>query len=353
MPVKKLEEELNYFRHHFADLASSEASKVTSCPVTRKERSALKITFSGRPAIYSSAIEAIFYRELGEKFSKDDDRQTARLASNIVWQNLHGAVPALSEEISRAEILPPLGYIDQIDLLLKLIDGQQNSPFWGLIVGEWNPGYHEHEEFEFSAVKQVKFACACRSSYEFNDMLKAAKRDGLVELTGDENTDQYWAKITRSGYERIQSLDDRQSYRQAFIAMWFDKSMEQVCDQAIIPAIVDAGYEAYRIDRDLSSGDQITNEILAQIRRSRLLVADMNHGDQGARGNVYFEAGFALGLGIPVFFTVNESQKKKVHFDTQQYPHTLWRHEDYEGFRKDLASAIEARLGAGPLKKSS
>ena len=35
----------------------------------------------------------------------------------------------------------------------------------------------------------------------------------------------------------------------------------------------------------------------------------------GARGGVYFEAGFALGLGKTVFLTCREDRTKAVHFD--------------------------------------
>ena len=46
--------------------------------------------------------------------------------------------------------------------------------------------------------------------------------------------------------------------------------------------------------------DKIDDEIIGEIRRSRFLVADFTHGDKGARGSVYYEAGFAYGLGLPV-----------------------------------------------------
>lgn len=56
----------------------------------------------------------------------------------------------------------------------------------------------------------------------------------------------------------------------------------------------------------------------AEIRRSRFLVADFTHDKkQGARGSVYYEAGFAHGLNIPVIFTARDGTKP--HFDTSAY----------------------------------
>ena len=65
--------------------------------------------------------------------------------------------------------------------------------------------------------------------------------------------------------------------------------------------IEDAGYQALRIDKK-EDVVKIDDEIISEIRRSRFLVADFTQGNDGARGGVYFEAGFALGLGIPVIF---------------------------------------------------
>ncbi|MHC4124718.1 MAG: nucleoside 2-deoxyribosyltransferase, partial [Planctomycetota bacterium] len=42
------------------------------------------------------------------------------------------------------------------------------------------------------------------------------------------------------------------------------------------------------------------------------------------RGGVYFEAGFAKGLGREVIFTVKEDDVEKLHFDTRQYNHIVY-----------------------------
>ena len=55
--------------------------------------------------------------------------------------------------------------------------------------------------------------------------------------------------------------------------MWFDLSMDEAYQNGIQPAIEDAGYEAVRIDRK-DHNNKIDDEIIAEIRRSRFLVAD-------------------------------------------------------------------------------
>ncbi|HZU50969.1 MAG TPA: hypothetical protein VE968_03750 [Sphingomicrobium sp.] len=120
--------------------------------------------------------------------------------------------------------------------------------------------------------------------------------------------------------------------------------------KGIEPAIREAGYEPLRIDRK-EHLNKIDDEIIAEIRRSRFLVADFTHGDTGARGGVYYEAGFAHGLNIPVIFTCRADAIDKVHFDTRQYNHITWATPDE--LKERLAKRITATLGDGSLKKAT
>ncbi len=156
--------------------------------------------------------------------------------------------------------------------------------------------------------------------------------------------------LTVEGYSHLEELErGATDSSQAFAAMWFDDSMENVWREGIKRGVEDAGYEALRIDRK-EYADKIDDEIIAEIRRSRFVVADFTHGDDGARGGVYYEAGFARGLGIRVFFTCRKDVIEKVHFDTRQYNHIVW--ETPEELRRNLAKRIAAVVGYGPHRNS-
>lgn len=58
-----------------------------------------------------------------------------------------------------------------------------------------------------------------------------------------------------------------------------------------------------------------------QIRRSKFLVADFTV----QRGGVYFEAGFAYGLGIPVIWSCKKTDLVNLHFDIRQYNFIDWK----------------------------
>lgn len=154
--------------------------------------------------------------------------------------------------------------------------------------------------------------------------------------------------ITVNGHARLAELNKTfTDSSQAFVAMWFDPSMEPVWREGMEPAIRDAGYEPLRIDLK-PHANKIDDEIIAEIRRSRFIVADFTHGKKGARGSVYYEDGFAHGLNTQVIFTCRKDMLDDIHFDTRQYPHILW--EKPEELRHQLAKRISAVVGDGPLR---
>ena len=157
--------------------------------------------------------------------------------------------------------------------------------------------------------------------------------------------------LTFTGYARLSELAERDTKSsRAFVAMWFDNSMEDLWEKGIEPGIKDAGYDADRIDRS-EHVNKIDDEIIAKIRRCRFVVADFTHGRGGARGGVYYEAGFAHGMNIPVIFSCKKSIIKKIHFDTRQYNHIVW--ETPAELREKLANRIAAVIGDGPNKNDT
>ena len=160
-------------------------------------------------------------------------------------------------------------------------------------------------------------------------------------------------QLTVEGYMHLSELKQANpESTRAFIAMWFGEpgdekeSMDNAC-QSMELAIREAGYEPIRIDK-LNHLNKIDDEIIAEIRRSRFIVADFTQGKSGARGGVYFEAGFAKGLNIEVIFTCRKDSIEDVHFDTRQYRHIVW--ETPEELRTELRNSICANIGQGPIK---
>jgi hypothetical protein len=167
--------------------------------------------------------------------------------------------------------------------------------------------------------------------------------------------------LTLRGWEIAERL--RQQVvegRQAFIAMWFHPGMDQAFEAGFAPALRECGYQPFRIDRSPHE-NKIDDEIIANIRKSRILISDLT----GARPNVFYETGFAAGLGRKVLFTchaqhvghylacqphsetppapISESwfdQISRLAFDVRQYPVLRWHSPD--DLKKQLKDRIEA-----------
>ena len=128
---------------------------------------------------------------------------------------------------------------------------------------------------------------------------------------------------------------------QVFVAMWFSDGMRDAYDRGIAPGIRDAGFDPLRIDEKLDV-DKIDDAILAEIDKSRFVVADMTHGANGVRGSVYYEAGYARGLGRDVIYCCRKDCVDGLPFDTRQHRHIVW--EAPEELRNELADSIRGRV---------
>jgi hypothetical protein len=103
-----------------------------------------------------------------------------------------------------------------------------------------------------------------------------------------------------------------------------------------IAAALPAPLSAYRVENDHSAVN-ITDEIVANIRRARFVVADLTC----ARPNVYFEAGLAMGLGKPVVFTRRAGET--AHFDVAAYKIIEWAPGELSAFTAALTNHLVAR----------
>ena len=149
-------------------------------------------------------------------------------------------------------------------------------------------------------------------------------------------------EITVKGHAHVAEQSTKKDLSQCFVAMWFDDSMNPAYEEGIKKAVEECGYKPLRIDlkKDVN---KIDDEIIAEIRRSRFVVADFTHDEKGDRGAVYYEAGFAYGLGLEVIYSCRKAPKNELNFDTRQYHHILW--ETPEDLRKQLRDRIRARVG--------
>jgi hypothetical protein len=140
------------------------------------------------------------------------------------------------------------------------------------------------------------------------------------------NKDNFSIQLTPSGWAEVASLVNSGTRPpKAFTAMWFNPEVANAYELAIKKAVTESGYASVRIDQQEYNGI-IDDAIVAEIRRSHFVICDFT----GNRPGVYFEAGFALGLGKQTIFTCRNTKKdkRKLHFDTNHYNYIFWNTEE-------------------------
>ena len=120
----------------------------------------------------------------------------------------------------------------------------------------------------------------------------------------------------------------------AFVAMQFGDDTKTL-REAIRTAISSVGYHADFID-EVEHNDFISIVIMEHIRKSRFVVADLSHQNNGA----YFEEGYAMGLGKPVIQLCKDDIK--LHFDIAQKNTIMWK--SVEEIPERLANRIKATI---------
>jgi len=126
-----------------------------------------------------------------------------------------------------------------------------------------------------------------------------------------------------------------------FVAMSFSEEHSPIYIEGIKPAVVEAGYRPVWM-KDVLTNEDINYRMAVEIRKAQFLIADFT----GLKAGVYFEAGFALGLGRDVFWTTKADDLGKIHFDTNHYQHIVWN--SYDDLKLKLSDKIVALLGYGP-----
>lgn len=174
--------------------------------------------------------------------------------------------------------------------------------------------------------------CWAQNSSEVRYIVKdyLEKQKGFITFNGTP-------RITPDGWEFL----EKQKYnipnsQICFVAMWFDSSMNQLWE-VLKSSILNAGYKPIRVDKHLHIS-RIDDEIISLIRQSKFIVADYT----GQRAGVYFESGFALGLGINVFWLCDKEDSENLHFDTNHYNFIFWEKEKLNRLKDNLTTRIIA-----------
>lgn len=285
-----------------------------------------------------------------------------RLTTEILRSNLMGACPKFtSNEIPENDDAAPLTVVEKYNAFLLVLsncypkigsDFRIKDIYQGDVGRKLQAGIGSENPYDGADRVEIEHFLA--ASVSKNHIVRPISTSSEYQLSF-----QGWQMVESLGL----SLNESD---QIFVAMWFGSDEQtELYKTGIKPAIEAAGYTPIRID-DTQHNAKIDDQIIAEIRKSKAIIVDMTCGlakpignwgksDQvGApRGGVFYEAGFAAGLNLPVIWTVKKEQaeiENVVHFDVRQFNQIRWT-SDLADFSERLRFRIEATLGRGNSTK--
>ena len=291
----------------------------------------------------------VLTRSAAQEISSLDRRRIAILR-RILWDMAQAGA-------SQTIVAPVRTYTDQFtepSFVEKSLDILRCIKNRAIRLGEgvkiFDPNAEDRLELELSTIVVMENDAGSELQYyqegELPFYLQYLEGRGFISYNRNPTGGVSWLRIQPVGLIYLEETESvRTQSEQGFVAMWFDPRMDGAWLNAAKPAIERAGYKAFRVDRH-EHVNRIDDEILAQIRKSRFLISDFSSEPGKPRGGVYFEAGFALGLGLPVIWTAKEELKSEIHFDIRQYNTIFWKNE--EELQNALYNRIVALLGVGP-----
>jgi len=104
---------------------------------------------------------------------------------------------------------------------------------------------------------------------------------------------------------------------EVFVAMSFDPSQVRVWSEIFCPAIRHLDLEPYRVDQ-MRISDSILTDILAAIRRARLILCDISKIGGVRNGNVMYELGLAHAVRLPQEVIIVKSDHDIPLFDIEE-----------------------------------
>lgn len=285
------------------------------------ERSTLECARCGKFTITETAAHAAKARQLEPKLSAwiRERHETGAEIPEIDSETL--------EEVAKA--LPNYTVAEKQLLLLRTLETRTSFPGQPIEI---------HPDLDFPlawAAGEKEFLYLLESLI---DRGLVRRKDGSPDLC---DLSVFKVEIASKGWDFLdQHARPSVISDQAFVAMSFSPRLKSAWEDAIRPALIRAKFRPCRVDVE-PHVDRIDTKIVTEIKNSRFLVADVTE----QRPGVYFEAGYALGLGIPVFWCVKDDDLSNVHFDTRQFNHIVWK--DESELAEQLYLFVSALVGRG------
>jgi nucleoside 2-deoxyribosyltransferase len=286
------------------------------------KKSAYECKYCGTYEIFDIVIDDIHTAKNNDLLHKFNNQ-------NLLKNNLYKIQSYIREQNDEFNNIPELSRekIQQIiNLPDKTIKEQFNLFLLNLYKDNWN------NDLEILRIKSwIK---------DLEILYKIAKKANEKKFTNigfvmGGNNFIFHEKLTFDGISYVESLQQpNQNSKKIFLAFKFnDKNKtifnnlaDQIRELELNPIIVNQYITGHN--------EKIGDKIISELKSSKILIADLTEHSQ----NVYYEIGYAMGMGIPVILTCKKNEIDNLAFDINQYPVFDWKDE------KELVEKVINRI---------
>lgn len=174
-----------------------------------------------------------------------------------------------------------------------------------------------------------------------NDFKNQKFRGGKERFLGSINRSNS-IKLTPNGWDIIYEYSRGIKSNDVFVAMAFTDADKNNVDPELASIIQKTlktiGWNAIPINQK-EYNDGIMDQVIKSIKESAFVIAELTHHKMG----VYYEAGFAKGMGLPVIHLVKEDHLQSCHFDVKHLNLIVWK--DHDDLAKKLENRVLATIG--------
>lgn len=157
-----------------------------------------------------------------------------------------------------------------------------------------------------------------------------------VEIIRDEAAKGALFRLLPEGWKRVEMLNASNAARRSTMLAICHTPQNDTLLEVIREAVQEAGFTPIMAQEDTEQYTPLSPEALFQIRQARFMVADLT--DQCH--DVFFETGYALGLGKPVIQICNEATFKNSEL---LCPHTVF-YQNLDDLKRRLKERINATI---------
>lgn len=294
-----------------------------SCPVCKQSVEHFKDVESLKSEVICNYCGEFIIEKSLQKILEKNDYNQLRIGSWIIEQNSFGVIPELKAT--------------DFDNLISLKDKKINQKYELLLKYMYSKKEINFEDQKFHNKYLILFWC--EDIGELFILLSKAVESKHLKKTSPIY---YKYSITYDGKEFVENLGLDNNSNKIFMAFHFTEEMKKEFELTIKRAVFDSSegkLEAVRVSSSTTDHDaKIDDELIGMIKSSKAIIADFT----GNRTAVYYEAGFAMGLGIPVIWTCKKADVDNLSFDTRQYPHIIWENE--EDLYKQVVNRLKAKI---------